>query len=98
MPLVGDLASSDEQRQVLRVHLAGQPLGRPFFLARRARGSQGAARGLRRHHQGSDFVAETGKAKLEINPTSGAEIDRLLADIYATPRDLIEKAKQALRN
>ena len=44
------------------------------------------------------YYVRTGKAKLEVNPTSGAEIDRLLADIYATPRDVIEKAKQALRN
>jgi hypothetical protein len=45
-----------------------------------------------------DFVAETTKVKLEVNPATGAEIDRLLAEIYATPKDVIEKAKQAVRN
>jgi hypothetical protein len=45
-----------------------------------------------------DFVAEIAKAKLEVNPTSGAEIDRLLAEIYGTPKDVIERAKQAVRN
>lgn len=100
VPLVGDLATSDEQRQVLRVHLAGQPLGRPFFTSPGVPHDRKAA--LRAAFDATlkdpDFIAETGKAKLEINPTSGAEIDRLLADIYATPRDVIEKAKQALRN
>jgi len=45
-----------------------------------------------------DSVAQIANAKLEVSPTSGAEIDRLLAGIYATPRGVIEKAKQALRN
>ena len=45
-----------------------------------------------------DFLAEIDKVKLEVSPTSGAEIDRLLAEIYATPKDVIEKAKQTLRN
>jgi tripartite-type tricarboxylate transporter receptor subunit TctC len=100
VPLVGDLATSDEQRRVLRVHLAGQPLGRPFFSSPGVPEDRKLA--LRAAFDATirdpDFVAEIGKAKLEINPTSGAEIDRLLADIYATPRDVIEKAKQALRN
>lgn len=45
-----------------------------------------------------DFLAEIAKARLEVSPTSGVEIDRLLADIYASPREVIEKAKQAVRN
>ena len=44
------------------------------------------------------FVAEITRVKLEVNPASGAEIDRLLAEVYAMPKDVIEKAKQAVRN
>jgi hypothetical protein len=33
-----------------------------------------------------------------VNPASGAEIDQLLAEIYATPRDMVEKARAAIRN
>ena len=33
VPLIGDLARSDEQRQILRVLLAGQGLGRPYFTS-----------------------------------------------------------------
>ena len=45
-----------------------------------------------------EFVAEITRVKLEVNPMTGAEIDRLLAEVYAMPKDLIEKAKQAMRN
>jgi tripartite-type tricarboxylate transporter receptor subunit TctC len=99
VPLIGDLAGSDEQRQILRIHLAGQALGRPFFTSPGVPDDRKAA--LRAAFDAtmkdSDFVAETTKVKLEVNPASGAEIDRLLAEIYATPKDVIEKAKQAVR-
>jgi tripartite-type tricarboxylate transporter receptor subunit TctC len=100
VPLIGDLAGSDEQRQILRIHLAGQALGRPFFTSPGVPQDRKAA--LRAAFDATmkdpDFVAETTKVKLEVNPATGAEIDRLLAEIYATPKDVIEKAKQAVRN
>ena len=80
--------------------LAGQGLGRPYFTSPGVPEDRKVA--LRAAFDATmrdpDFLAEIAKAKLEVNPTSGAEIDRLLADIYATPKDVIEKAKQALRN
>src|SRR5207244_2059113 len=100
IPLVADLAASDEQRQILRLHLAGQSFGRPFFTSPGVPEDRKAA--LRSAFDATmtdpDFIAETNKVKLEVSPTSGAEIDRLLAEIYATPKDVIEKAKLAIRN
>jgi len=100
VPLIGDLATTDEQRQILRLHLAGQAFGRPFFTSpgvppdRKAALRDAFAAAM----QDRDFISETNKLGLEVNPASGAEIDRLLAEIYATPKSVIEKAKQAVRN
>ena len=100
MPLAIDLATTDEQKEVLRMHLAGQALGRPFFAPPGIPDDRKAA--LRAAFDATmkdaDFIADIAKAKLEVSPMSGAEIDRLLAEIYATPKDVIEKAKQAIRN
>jgi tripartite-type tricarboxylate transporter receptor subunit TctC len=100
VPLVVDHAATEEQRQILRMHLAGQSFGRPFFTSSGLPGDRKAA--LRAAFDATmrdaDFIAETNKVKLEVSPTSGAEIDRLLAEVYATPKDVIEKAKQAIRN
>jgi tripartite-type tricarboxylate transporter receptor subunit TctC len=100
VPLVSDFAATEEQRQILRLHLAGQSFGRPFFTSPGAAADRKAA--LRAAFDATmkdpDFVAETTKVKLEISPTSGAEIDRLLEAVYATPKDVIEKAKQAIKN
>ena len=42
-----------------------------------------------------DFLAEADKMQLEINPVSGEEVEKLVKDVYATPPDVIAKAKQA---
>jgi tripartite-type tricarboxylate transporter receptor subunit TctC len=100
VPLIADLAANDEQRQILRLHLAGQSFGRPFFTSPGLPPDRKAA--LRAAFdatmQDPEFVAETNKVKLEVSPTSGAEIDRLLAQVYDTPKEVIEKAKQAIKN
>jgi hypothetical protein len=100
VPLIMDLTSDALKKAALRLIVSRQSIARPFAAppgvpAERARLLRAAFDATIKD---PDFVAETGKAKLEVNPTSGAEIDQLLADIYATPRDVIEKAKQALRN
>jgi hypothetical protein len=32
----------------------------------------------------------------EVNPVSGAEIDRLLAELYATPKDVVDETRKAI--
>jgi len=42
------------------------------------------------------FIEEAEKLKLDVNPVSGAEIDKLVADLYRTPKDVVEEARVAL--
>ena len=44
-----------------------------------------------------DFLAEADKTDLEINPVSGEDVEKLVKDIYATPADIIAKAKEAAK-
>ncbi len=100
VPLALDKAPSEEMRQILRVHLAGQAFGRPFAAPPGIPADRKAA--LRAAFDATmkdpEFVSEAKKAGLEVSPITGAEIDRLLAGIYALPPDLIEKAKQVMKN
>jgi hypothetical protein len=43
-----------------------------------------------------EFRAEADTLVLDINPISGATIDALLAEIYATPKDVTAKAALAI--
>jgi hypothetical protein len=44
-----------------------------------------------------DFLAEADKTQLEINPVSGADVEALVEDVYATPADVVAEAKEAAR-
>jgi hypothetical protein len=42
------------------------------------------------------FLAEARKMNLEINPATGDEVDRLVRELYRTPKDIVVQAKQAI--
>jgi hypothetical protein len=40
-----------------------------------------------------DFVAEATARSLEVNPVSGADLDKLLVELYATPPAILAETK-----
>jgi tripartite-type tricarboxylate transporter receptor subunit TctC len=44
----------------------------------------------------TDFLGEAEKLNFEIHPVSAATIDRLLAEVYATPKDVLARAAKAI--
>ena len=42
-------------------------------------------------------LAEAAKLELEVRPLTGQEVDKLLQEIYATPRDVVKMASDALK-
>lgn len=100
VPLVLDVAKTEEQKQILRVHLAGQALGRPFAAPPGIPADRKAAlrQAFDETMKDPEFIAEAEKAKAEVSPTTGDTIDRVLGEVYALPKDLIEKAKAAVKN
>jgi len=79
---------NDADKAALLLVLARLDFGRPFFLpAERTGGSRrGLAQGVRRHHEGSAFLAEAEKLKLDIDPLSGAQVSTLVTRVLATLR------------
>jgi len=72
----------------------GAPVRGP---ARYSRGSQGGADcSFERTTKDPDFLAEAEKLNFEVNPVSADKLDALLAEAYATPKDVIAKAAKAM--
>ena len=97
VPLIIDLAANDRQRQILKLIFARQTMGRPFAAppgvpADRARALRAAFDATMRD---PDYLAEAAARGLEVNPVSGAEAQKLIDDLYATPKEAIEAAKRA---
>ena len=97
VPLVMDFAKTDEQRQILKLAFARNVMGRPYLAPPNVPADRVAA--LRDAFSATmadkDFRAETDKLDLEINPVSGSDVEKLVKDIYATPADVVAKAKAA---
>ena len=98
VPTIMEFATSERQRQILRLVISRQVMGRPFAAPpglpedRRQALRQAFTDTL----QDQAFLAEAKSSKLEVNPVSGAEIDTLVRDLYATPADVVAEARAAI--
>ena len=99
VPRALERAASDEQRQVLRLLIAPQYVGRPFFSSPDIPADRKAAlrAAFDETMKDPEFLAEAAKADMEISPVSGATIDAFLAELYKTPKDVVAKAAAAIQ-
>jgi tripartite-type tricarboxylate transporter receptor subunit TctC len=97
VPLALDFATTDEQRQVLKVFLYGQEMARPFAappgIPADRRNALLAA--FEKMLKDPEFLAEIKKLNVDLNPISAAAIDQMLKELYATPKNVLERAAQA---
>jgi tripartite-type tricarboxylate transporter receptor subunit TctC len=98
VPLVTDLAKTDEQRQILKLIFARQVMGRPYLAPPNLPKERLEAirRAFMETMQDKDFLAEADKAQLEITPVSGSEVETLVSEVYQTPPETAAKAAQVL--
>jgi len=99
VPLIMDMVKSPEQRAVLRLVFARQVMGRPFLAPPGLPAERLALlrRAFMQTMQDKAFLAEADKIKLEITPVTGEAVQKLVAEIYATPPDIVRQAAQAVR-
>jgi tripartite-type tricarboxylate transporter receptor subunit TctC len=99
VPLIMDYAKTDEQRQMLRLIFVRGALGSPFLAPPGIPPERTAL--LRRAFDATmkdaALLAEAERSRLEIAPVSGADLERLIADVYRTPADVVAKTKAVLR-
>jgi tripartite-type tricarboxylate transporter receptor subunit TctC len=97
VPLITELATDDRQRQILKLIFSRQTMGRPFAGPPAIPTDRAGA--LRKAFdltmKDPQFLAEAQMRGLEINPVSGHDIEKLIAELYATPRDVVTQAREA---
>jgi tripartite-type tricarboxylate transporter receptor subunit TctC len=97
-PLIFDLLTKEADKQLFSLFLTGTAMGRPFAAPP---GTQpGKVELLRKAFDDTmkdpEFLADGKTMQAEISPTSGAEAQALIAKVYATPRDVVERAKKLI--
>jgi ABC-type phosphate/phosphonate transport system substrate-binding protein len=98
VPLITDLAKNDRDLQILKLVLARQAMGWPFIAPPdlppdRAQALRNAFDETMKDPQ---FRAEAKQRLLDVNPMSGAEIDKLVGELYQTPAEVVAATKAVI--
>jgi tripartite-type tricarboxylate transporter receptor subunit TctC len=98
VPAVVDLVSKQEDRQLLELMTGPSAMGRPFAAPPGLPANKAAL--LRRAFdatmQDPQFRAEAARIQADLAPTTGEEVQKLVARLYATPRSVVERGKRLL--
>ncbi len=97
-PNVMELATSDEQRQILRLIFGPLAYFRPIMAPgdvppERIAALRGAFDATMKD---AEFLGEMERAKIDVRPLSGAELTAQIDEIYRTPASVVEKTRQIL--
>jgi len=100
VPIVMDLVKDPEQMQIVRLILASQAMARPFVAPPGIPEDRKRAliEAFDKTMKDAEFLAEAQKMKADVDPVSAEAIDRLLAEVYKTPKDVVAKAAKAIAN
>jgi tripartite-type tricarboxylate transporter receptor subunit TctC len=95
VPNALDLATSEEDRQLIRLFVGPWYYGRPFLAppgvpAERLAALRSAFMAM---HKDPAFLAEAEKIQLNARPITATKISETIREIYATPAPVIERAK-----
>jgi tripartite-type tricarboxylate transporter receptor subunit TctC len=100
VPLIYDLVSKPDDRQLLDLMIGPSAMARPFAAPPDLPAPIAAT--LRRAFDATmkdpAFVADAAKIQAEILPTSGENVQTLVTKLYATPKPVVARVKKFLGN
>jgi tripartite-type tricarboxylate transporter receptor subunit TctC len=99
VPLIIDLAKSAEDGAILKLIFARQVMAWPYLAPPGT--PQDRADALRKAFTDTmtdkDFLADAEKSRLEIRPVAGADIQKLVKEVYETPIAIAQRAAEILK-
>jgi tripartite-type tricarboxylate transporter receptor subunit TctC len=95
VPAILEKAKDDRQASIMKLVFTRQTLGRPFIAPPGLAEDRKAAlrTAFDETMKDPDFLAEAKQMGLEISPVSGAAVDKIVADLYATPPDILAETR-----
>jgi len=100
VPLIVDMTDDTAERAALRLIVSRQSMARPFTAPP---GIPAARLAVLREAfdatmRDADFLADAHAADLDVEPVSGAAVEALIREIYASPAAAIKLATEAMQN
>jgi tripartite-type tricarboxylate transporter receptor subunit TctC len=96
VPLMLDFAQTEEEYQILRLINLRGPFGRPFLVPPGLPEDRAIALRVAFEAMMKDpeFLADAERARMEIMPVSAGDLEDLLDEAYATPENIVDKARE----
>ena len=98
LPMLTDLAKSDDDRQVLKLFSTDVVIGRPFVTSPGVPAERVAL--LRKAFDemmvDPAYLDDAKKAALDVTPVAGAKIQTIVADLVHTSADIVARARLAM--
>jgi tripartite-type tricarboxylate transporter receptor subunit TctC len=98
VPLVVEQTKDAEKLQILKLFLAAQEMARPFAAPPGIPADRKAAlvAAFDATMKDAEYLEEAKKLNIDVNPVSGKALDAMLAELYATPKEVLKKASEAV--
>ncbi len=99
VPLIMDRAKTDDDRDLLKLVFARQEFAWPYMAPPGVPADRIAAlrKAFMETMRDRQFLADAEKAKLEIMPMPGEQIERLIGELYATPAPVIARMAEMIK-
>jgi tripartite-type tricarboxylate transporter receptor subunit TctC len=96
VPLVLDLVSDADTKKVLGLLAFPEEMGRPFLMPPGTPKEYVAAmrKAFEETLKDPAFLADAEKSRLEVDPVTGAEMEKMIKAAFETPKPLIEQASK----
>lgn len=99
VPLIMDLASSEQDREILRIMFARQLMAWPFAAPPEV--PEERVEVLRKAFMATmgdpAFLADASKGNFDIKPVSGLRMQQLVREVYSTPDSTVERFRRILQ-
>jgi len=98
VPLVTDLAKTEEQKDIMKAIFASQTIGWPFLAppGLAPERLQVLRDAFQATMQDKDFLAEAAQSGVDVRPVSGEQIKAIVAEVYTISPELAAKAADLL--
>jgi tripartite-type tricarboxylate transporter receptor subunit TctC len=99
LPLLHELATTPEDRQVLEFLSLAPALGRPFFMPPRTPEDRVAAvrKAFDATMKDAAFLADAERSRLDVSPLAWREMEEIVNRTLNAPRSVVERAREAMK-
>lgn len=96
-PMIWKFVKDDKTRKIIEFYVKQQEFGRPYAMPPGTPKKAVAImrKAIQETWSSKDFLKGAKKARLDVNPISGEEVEELVNDLFAYPKPLVKEVRES---